>query len=106
MEDGIEETAMVVEEEEVGEERGEREVLCPPTTAGVRSPRTATTAREEAVAEVAVERIGEEEASGTAMTGPSLSPGMRELRRSSSTPAMDPLASTSTGESNSVRKGW
>ena len=106
MEDGIEETAMVVEEEEVGEERGAREVLCPPTTAGVRSRRTATTAREEAVAEVAVERTGEEEASGTAMTGPSLSPGMRELRKSSSTPAMDPLASTSTGESNSVRNGW
>jgi len=83
-----------------------REVLFLPTTAGtVRSPRNATMAEVEAVVAVAaVERTGEEEeaaaaeeVSGTARTGPSLSQGMRGLRKNSSTKAMDLLASTLTG---------
>jgi len=104
--DGIEETVMEdVVEVEAGVTIEVREVLFLPTTAGtVRSPRIATMAEVEAVVAVAaVERTGEEEeaaaeeVSGTARTGPSLSQGMRGLRKNSSTKAMDLLASTLTG---------
>ena len=101
--DGIEETAMEVAVE-AGEEKvvGGREALCPPTTAGRTSLRTAT--MEEAVEEAEVEMIGEVvevavEVSGTAMTGPSLCQGMRGWRRNSSTRPTALLASTLTGES-------
>ena len=81
---------------------GAREAPCLPTTAGKMSPRTATMV--EAVEVAGVETIGEVaavavEVSGTAMTGPSLCPGMRGWRRNSSTLATVRLASTLTGES-------
>ena len=96
--DGIEETAMEVAVE-AGEEKvvGGREALCPPTTAGRTSLRTAT--MEAAVVAGEVETIGEvEEARGTATTGPNLCQGTRGWRRNSSTPPMARLASTLTGE--------
>ena len=98
-EDGIEETVMGVVVEAGEETTGEREPLCPPTTDGKTSPRTAT--MEEAVEAAEVETIGEVavEVSGTAMTGPNLCQGMRGWRRNSSTPATVRLALTSTGES-------
>ena len=100
--DGIEETVMEVAVAAAAaaagvEKAGEREVLCPPTTAGRTSLRTAT--MEAAVEAGEVETIGEvEEARGTATTGPNLCQGTRGWRRNSSTPPMARLASTLTGE--------
>ena len=97
--DGIEETAMEVVVEAGGETAGEREALCPPTTAGRTSLRTATMV--EVVEEAEVETTGEVEAvevSGTATTGPNLCQGMSGWRRNSSTPPTARLASTLTGE--------
>ena len=103
--DGIEETVMEVAVAAAAaagvEKAGEREVLCPPTTAGRTSLRTAT--MEAAVVAGEVETIGEvveavAEVSGTAMTGPNLCQGTRGWRRNSSTPPMARLASTLTGE--------
>ena len=98
MEDGIEETVMEVAVEAMEETTGEREVLCPPTTGGRTSPRTATMG--EVVVAAEVETIGEVavEVEVTAMTGPSLCQGMRGRKRNSSTPATVRLASTLTGE--------
>ena len=98
--DGIEETAMEVVVE-AGAEKvvGGREALCPPTTAGRTSLRTATMV--EVVEEAEVETTGEVEAvevSGTATTGPNLCQGMSGWRRNSSTPPTARLASTLTGE--------
>ena len=105
MEDGIEGTVMeVVEAAADGaviegiEGRGE---ACLPTTGGRTSLRIATMARGEAEVEAVAEMTAEEEEeeeSGTVTTGPNLSPGMRGWRRNSSTRAMDPQASTLTGE--------
>ena len=99
--DGIEETVMEVAVAAAAaagvEKAGEREVLCPPTTAGRTSLRTAT--MEAAVVAGEVETIGEvEEARGTATTGPNLCQGTRGWRRNSSTPPMARQASTLTGE--------
>ena len=100
--DGIEEIVMEVVVEAGEETIGEREPLCPPTTGGKTSPRTAT--MEEAVEVAEVVTIGEAaveevEVIGTAMTGPNLCLGMRGRRRNSSTPATVRQASTLTGES-------
>ena len=96
--DGIEETAMEVVVEAGGETAGEREALCPPTTAGRTSLRTATMV--EVVEEAEVETTGEVEAvevSGTATTGPNLCPGMRGWSKSCSrAEAANPRASIST----------
>ena len=99
--DGIEETAMEVAVE-AGAEKvvGGREALCPPTTAGRTSLRTAT--MEAAVEVDEVETSGEVEVvegRGTATTGPNLCQGMSGWRRNSSTPPTARLASTLTGES-------
>ena len=75
------------------------------TTGGRRSLRTGTMeveTVEEAVAGVemrgvAVEETGVDPGRATLMTGPSLCPGTRGWRRSSSTLVMDPLASTLRG---------